>query len=461
MNAWNARKEAAQCLQEILSQNGYSTIVIDRRIQKYPPSVDYRDKALVTHLVYNTLSHLRRIDHLIDAWSKVPVRKMKPFIAAVMRITCEQMLYDERIPDRAAIHEAVEIVKNSPLRSLSGFVNGVLRAMERGGLQDTLPPDPVQAQAILYSLPDAVLEEWVRDYGQEEAFALAAVLAEEPCLQIRCNTLRTDPQALLEELVNQPGAVGARISETCPWILKLDHADGMAAWPAIREGRMVVQNESSVLAAMATLAAPDSRILDMCAAPGGKSTCMAQMMEDRGRIVSCDLYAQKVETVQAQSRRMDLHCLEARLQDGCQFVPEWEQAFDTVLLDAPCSGLGILRSKPDIRWNRAEADFTELPELQRRLLANAARYVRPGGRLVYSTCTLRAAENERQAHWFLTHFPEFAPADLQKDLPILGICDTIKGTYAQIPATDAGWCTIRPQEGGRDGFFIAAFTKER
>ena len=464
MTEWNAREEAALALEAVLEQKGYSTIVLDRRIQAYPPSVDSRDKALVTRLVYGALSHRLTLDAVLDHYSRTPVRKMKPYVACTLRIALEQMLFEDRIPDRAAINEAVENVKHSRYKGLSGFVNGVLRAIVRDGKQIPLPEDPVERLSIKYSLPATMIRGWSAAYGQEMAEELCIRLSTEPRVCVRCNTLKTTPEALKKELIQKLGAEGVRDAGTLPELFYLERAEDLGNWPALVEGRMVVQNESAALAAALTLVKPGDQVLDLCAAPGGKSTMMAQRMLDQGRIISCDIYEHKIRLIQNQARTLGMTCIEACLHDGLEYEPSWEEAFDVVLLDAPCSGLGILRSKPEIRWNRSEKDEQELEELQYRLLQNAARYVRPGGRLVYSTCTLRAEENEWQMQRFLQEHSNFSEADVEKDLPSTAICDNIHNNYALMPEKglpeSGGWRVILPEAKGRDGFFIAACIKK-
>ncbi len=462
MTAWNAREEAALTLEEILAKKGYSSIVLDRRIQQYPPSVDLRDKALVTRLVYGALTHLNTLDALIDSYSRTPVRRMKPYIACTLRVACEQMLYEDRIPDRAAVYEAVEAVKHSRFKGLSGFVNGVLRAILRDGAAVPKVKDRLEQMALDYSLPAGILQDWEASYGPDMTLDIARRLSTETSVCVRCNTLKCTPEELEAELKKQLGDDAVRRSKALNELFYLGSAEGLGGWKALTEGRMVVQNESAALSAALSLVQPGMKVLDMCAAPGGKSTFMAQRMQNKGTLISCDVHEHKVRLMQAQMERMGITCCQTLQQDGTVFRPEWEETFDVVMLDAPCSGLGILRGKPEIRWFREEGDFDELVLLQEKLLSQAARYVKPGGRLVYSTCTIRAGENEGQMERFLSEYPDFSETDLEKDLPSVAICDTISNNYAKRPEKpfSKGWRVILPEEKGRDGFFLASLVKQ-
>lgn len=451
---WNPREEAVQCFLEIMENQGYSSIVLDRRVRKYPPSALSKDKALVTGLVYTTLSMLLTIDTVINQYSKTPVRKMKPYIAAVMRITTAQLLYFDRIPARAAIHEAVELVKHSKFKGLSGFVNGVLRAMERGGCRYDVPKDPLKALSIKNSVPEYMLRLWEEAYGIETAQDIAERCTGHRPVIVRCNTLKCTPDQLYEELTAQVGVENVHKSEVSDWILYLDTAEGLGHWEAMRQGHMIVQDESSALAALAACTKPGMQVLDMCAAPGGKSACMAAVMENQGRIVSCDIHEHKLELIRSNAQRLGISIIEPCLRDGTVPMKEEMEMYDVVLLDAPCSGLGIMRSKPDIRWNRKEEDIEELAKLQRELIKTAVQYVKPGGRLIYSTCTITPQENEENAQWILDQYPNFVMGNLEKDLPSVTRCDIIKGSRKP------GWCTILPQKAGRDGFFISSFIKK-
>ncbi|MCR5006864.1 MAG: 16S rRNA (cytosine(967)-C(5))-methyltransferase RsmB, partial [Clostridiales bacterium] len=393
------------------------------------------------------------IAYRIDRVAKRPLRTMKPYIAATLEVAAAQVFYDDRIPDRAAIHEAVELVKHSRYQQLSGFVNGVLRAVLRA--EETLewPSDPAERLQVMYALPDVLVQEWIDTYGLERAEDLCRRLDTESGLTVRCNTLKNTPEEVLAALKKIPDQDRILPSVLCPWMFRLQSGADLKHWPLITEGRLVVQNESAALAAMLTQAAPGMKVLDLCAAPGGKSTMMAQMMQDQGQIISCDIYDHKVERIRAQAERMGITCMEAVLQDGTSLRQDWIETFDAVLVDAPCSGWGIVRNKPDIRLNRSVEDHQTLEALQRDLLRTAQQYVRPGGRLVYSTCTLRPAENEAQTAWFSESFPGFASRDPQKDLPTLDLCDTIKDGHHGI--------IVLPEPQGADGFYLAAWTKNR
>ena len=450
----NIRQEAALALEEILCRGGYSSLTVNEYLKKIAGQTEERDRRFFTNLVYTTLEHLPSIDAVIAAHSKTPLKKIKPYLLVCLRMGICQLKYMESVPDRAAINETVELVKKSKLRALSGFVNGVLRGAQRNDCAYPLPDpeqEPVKALGLQYDMPEWIVAIWLRDYGKEQTKALLQKMQQPGSVCLRANTLKANSEEIGKRIAESVGEDGSvRQSGTVPEAFYAEHIGDISKWELYRKGYIAVQDESSMLAALATGAKPGDRVLDLCAAPGGKSAFMAQMMQDQGMISSRDLHEHRVKLIRQNAERLGINCIQAEAADATQAKQEDYEQYDVVLLDAPCSGLGIMRSKPDIKLHHTLQDVEELAELQRQILSVAAEAVKPGGTLVYSTCTLNKKENDEQVEWFLEKYPKFALKDLEKRLPSL-------------PEYDRLWkkhLTLWPQAGGHDGFFVACLEKQ-
>lgn len=450
----NIRQEAALALEEILCRGGYSSLTVNEYLKKIAGQTEERDRRFFTNLVYTTLDHLPSIDAVIAAHSKTPLKKIKPYLLVCLRMGICQLKYMESVPDRAAINETVELVKKSKQRALSGFVNGVLRGAQRNGYAYPLPDpeqEPVKALGLQYDMPDWIVAIWLKDYGKEQAEILLQKMQQPGSVCLRANTLKAEAGQIGKRIAESLGEDGCvRQSNAVPEAFYTEHIGDISKWELYREGYIAVQDESSMLAALATGAKPGDRVLDLCAAPGGKSTFMAQMMQNQGLISSRDLHDHRVKLIEQNAERLGISCIQAASSDATKPQPEDAEQYDVVLLDAPCSGLGIMRSKPDIKLHHTLQDVEELAQLQKQILSVAAEAVKPGGTLVYSTCTLNKQENDEQVEWFLKKYPDFILKDLEKRLPSLPECDRLWKKHL----------TLWPQAGGHDGFFVACLEKQ-
>lgn len=450
----NIRQEAALALEEILCRGGYSSLTVNEYLKKMAGQTEERDRRFFTNLVYTTLDHLLSIDAVIEAHSKTPLKKIKPYLLVCLRMGICQLKYMESVPDRAAINETVELVKKSKLRALAGFVNGVLRGAQRSGCAFVIPDvekDPVKALGLQYDMPEWIVSLWLQDYGMKQAEMLLQKMQQPGCVCLRANTLKAEAAEIGKRIAESVGENGSvRQSSAVPEAFYAEHIGDISKWDLYKEGYVAVQDESSMLAALATGAKPGDRVLDLCAAPGGKSAFMAQMMRDQGLINSRDLHEHRVNLIRQNAERLGISCIQAVAADATQLQPEDSDRYDVVLLDAPCSGLGIMRSKPDIKLHHTLQDVMELAELQRKMLMVAAEAVKPGGTLVYSTCTLNKKENDEQVEWFLKKYQNFVLKDLENRLPSLPECDRLWKKHL----------TLWPQVGGHDGFFVACLEKQ-
>lgn len=400
------------------------------------------DAALCSRIVYGVLQNQALLDFYLAAWCSQKPEHLQPPLLDILRIGLYQILFLDKIPVSAAVNESVELAKASGRGSAAGLVNAVLRRAARE--RDHLPPIPdkdhIAYLSTKYSHPRWLVKRLTALLGEETESFLAADNTPAP-LTIQVNPLKTRAEDLTAALAAQ--GVTARPHPWVPGCLELTGVGDLTVLDPFQKGEFLVQDGAAALVARVAGVEPGDRVLDVCAAPGGKSFSAAFAMADRGRIIACDLHENKLKRVQEGARRLGLGCVETVAADGRNFRPEWENLFDTVLVDASCSGLGIIRKKPDARYKTLESLFT-LPVVQDAILRNAARYVRPGGTLVYSTCTILPEENQQVTEAFLAETPEFERTPF--DLP-----EPVGKTEGEI--------TLWPHRHGTDGFYICRMTR--
>ncbi|MBR2731421.1 MAG: 16S rRNA (cytosine(967)-C(5))-methyltransferase RsmB [Clostridia bacterium] len=436
----NPRQIAFEALLKIQRDGAYSNLVVDAAL-KENPELEERDRAFVSNLVYGTLDHQIQIDYNLGLYLTQPVRKLKPELHTVLRMGAYQLLFMDKVPARAAVNESVELAKVNKSRFAASMVNAVLRRMAEQGLQ--LPPsdenDP-NYLAIKYSCPEWILSLWISAYGRETAIALAEAALQPAPLTLRTNTVKMEPDALIWRLA-EDGAISERV-ELLPEALILSNGVAIDRMTAYHEGLFHVQDLASQLCCAALDPQPRETVFDMCAAPGGKTFTLAERMQNTGCLRAFDVYQSRVELIRSGAERLGLQNIYSYLSDATIYNENFGMA-DRVLCDVPCSGLGIIRRKPEIRFKQ-RGEIDNLPDLQYRILCNSTLYLKDGGRLVYSTCTLNPAENQGVCDRFLAEHPEFRAIRV---LPQLRRID------------DTAYLTLMPHIHGTDGFFIAAFEK--
>ncbi len=426
-----ARTTALAALIACRKQGAWADGVLKEYIAR--DRLDRRDAALASRLCYGVLQNRMLLDHYIQQVLTGSISKLQPVVLDILRIGMYQILFLDKVPVSAAVNEAVEQGKKYANRSAAGLINGVLRHAVR-------EKDHLKAPGSLsvrYSHPDALVEllrTSVEDDGLE---ALLASHNDTPSTVIQVNSLVSSDEEVLETLENSGASVTAH-----PW---LDHSYEICGFGNLekielfQKGGFFVQDPAARLAVMAADLKPGMEVLDGCSAPGGKSFGAAIAMENQGHITSCDIHPHKIKLLQKGADRLHISIMEPTLQDASQFIPKWEGKMDAVIADVPCSGLGVIRKKPDIRYK----DLTELqrlPEIQQRILDNLCRYVKPGGVLLYSTCTIMKRENENVISAFLQEHPQFYP----EAFPV----------PEKFPGSNNGMLTLLPSVHGTDGFFI-------
>lgn len=443
----NPREIAAQAMLEIMEEGAYNNMAL-RRLLRQNGAMPPKDRALVTEIVNGTLRNLYYIDHVINQFSKTKTEKMKPWVLAVLRTAVYQM-YFMKIPDSAACNEGVKLIVERGLAPLKGFVNGVLRTVAREKKNIVLPEiGTPEFLSVQYSHPLWLVKMWIAYFGYDETQMLCQADNYPPDVTIRVNTLKTE-KALLKKRLEKKG-VAITDGGFVPFALHLKRTADIGGLDAFKDGLFHVQDESSQLAIKVLDPQKGEAILDLCAAPGGKSFTIAQKMENKGKLISGDIYEHKIELISQGAQRLGINIIEPRQQDATQYNEVYNRAFDRVLVDAPCSGLGLMGKKPDIRLKKNGDEIDHLVPIQRQILENGAQYVKPGGILMYSTCTLCKKENEKNVEWFLKNHPEFMGEDITEFLPQEIWQETAK----------KGYITLLPHRTNTDGFFIAKMKRK-
>lgn len=439
----DAREVALLTLHTCQRQGGWSDGTLKKQIAA--AGLDARDAALATNLCFGVVQNQMLLDFYLSKFSSIPLTRMESKILQSLRLGVYQMLFLTKIPHSAAVDRSVAMAKqHSKNPRAAGMVNGILRSFQRN--MDHLPTipqdDPVEYFSTLYSHPAWLVQELLDTLGSEETARFLEANNAQPPITAQVNTLKTDTAELTRRL-QEAGVV----VEPHPWLencLILSRTGSVEQLSAFQEGLFYIQDPASRMAVMTAAPEAGMQVLDTCAAPGGKSFAAAIRMGGEGKIISCDLHPHKKKLISAGAQRLGLSLLEAKTADGKEFHPEWENAFDCVLVDAPCSGLGVIRKKPDIRYKEPEP-LAQLPAVQREILDNAARYVKPGGTLLYSTCTILDRENGQIVADFLEKHSAFALEPFQ--LP------------GEIGRVEEGQITLWPHRHGTDGFFIAKLRK--
>ena len=434
-----ARSVALEALAACERQGAWSDGYLKKAIGA--AGLDGRDAALATRLCFGVLQNRMLLDFYLSGLCTMPMNKLEVPVLAALRLGAYQVLFLDRVPDHAAVGGSVDLARQYARNPrAAGLVNGVLRSLIRQKESLPSPPD----LATKYSHPQWLVDAFAARLGPEEAEALLAADNGEPPTCAQVNTLRTTPEALAAAL-----AARRVEAEPHPWLpgcLLLRRTGSLESLPEFREGQFYIQDAAARLAVLAANPRPGWRVLDACAAPGGKSFAAAIAMGDRGEVCSCDIHPHKEKLIQAGARRLGLTCVRTEVADARARREEFLGRFDLVIADVPCSGLGIIRKKPDIRYKDPKP-LENLPKIQADILDNAARCVRPGGVLLYATCTLLERENEGVVLGFLDRNKHFILEGFQ-----------VPGPFAD---TGRGMLTCWPHCHGTDGFFFARLKRNQ
>ena len=439
----SVRARAAEILAQVDTQKAYADILLDRALKT--GVMDERDRALLTEIVYGTLRWRGKIDAELAKYLNRALSRTDARIRNLLRLTCYQLLFLDRVPDYAAVSEAVEAAKLYGGKKTASFINGVLRNLLR-----SKPPNPIRSEnpssaslADEYSHPEWLVKMWTAQFGLEAAVSLMRANNEKPPLVVRANSLKCNREQLLEFLLK--AGVTAKPTRQSPQGVVIQSAGAVEKLPGFAEGLFQVQGESSQMIAALLSAMPGERVLDACAAPGGKATHIAETMKDRGEIIAIDKSAAGIDKLRANLMRLGINSVRPYRADvSRELDDDFNGPYDRILVDAPCSGFGTLRSHPEIKWHRDPADVCRLGALQSKILDCVAPHLKVDGILVYATCTLTAEENERNVESFLARHPGFELEIAAGYLP----------DEAQ-QMTHANYFEALPSRDDTDGFFAA------
>ena len=444
----NTRELILGILLEVNKEGQYSHLVIRSTLEKYQ-YLEKQERAFITRVCEGTLEYKLRLDYILNRFSTVPVEKMKPVIRELLRSSVYQILYMDSVPDSAVCNEAVKLARKKGFYNLTGFVNGVLRkiAREYGSIRFPGKEEPEEYLSVMYSMPKWLVQRFLKQYGFEKTEKMLEAFLEEKPTTVRIREHLVDKEAVLESLKSQKVTV-----EKAPYVENayyLKNYDYLPALDAFRVGSIQVQDVSSML--VGEIAAPKEGdyVIDLCAAPGGKTLCIADKLKGTGRVDARDISRTKTDYIRENAIRQNFLNVVVTEKDATQLDSESLEKADIVLADVPCSGLGVMGRKTDIKYKLNPAKIQELAGIQRKILEQASTYVKPGGTLIYSTCTIGKEENQDNIEWFLEHYPyELESLDSY-------LCEELKSE-----TTKKGYLQLLPGVHQCDGFFIARLKRK-
>jgi 16S rRNA (cytosine967-C5)-methyltransferase len=441
----NPRQLAFIALREV-HKGAYADVALDRVLQEF--KLPDNDRRLMTELVYGSVRRQRTLDTLIDKLATKKAHQQPPELRTILHLGFYQLRYQEKIPVSAAVNTTVELAKGNGFSSLTGFVNGLLRQyirlIESSSEPLKLPENPVERLGILHSFPDWIIEVWLEQLGLKETERLCAWMNQTPTIDLRVNILRSSLEKV--ESAFKSAGVLVRPIPYLPQGLRLISSTGpIKNLPGFREGWWTVQDSSAQLVSHLLDPKPGNVVIDVCAAPGGKTTHIGELMGDKGKIWACDKTASRLRKLKENVQRLHLESIEICTGDS-RNLTQFNNIADCVLLDAPCSGLGTMHRHADARWRQTPSSVQELSQLQKELISHTANFIKVGGVLVYATCTLHPMENEEVISQFLAVNPHWQIESPGSDL---------------VDIASPGWLKVWPHQRDMDGFFMVRLRKTK
>ncbi len=440
----NTREIILAILMETTSQREYSHAVIGNTLEKYQ-FLEKKERAFINKTSEGTMEYLLLLDYIISQYAAVPVSKMKPVIRNILRFSVYQLKFMDHVPARAVCNEAVKLTQKKGFHNLKNFVNGVLRNIARN-LDTIIYPDEeideIRYLSIMYSVPEWIVIKWLKAYSYMTVKAVLESFLNRKGTSIRVNTGKIAPDKLAELFDREQ--IRWEQGKYLPYAMKITGYDYLKKMEAFQKGYFYVQDSSSMLAAEIASPQKGNICIDVCASPGGKSIHLAQLLENTGLVVARDISEKKTDTIKENVRRMDAANIRVEVQDATVLVRESVEKADIVIADLPCSGLGVIGKKTDIKYRLNPQKIKELIKIQREILSIVHKYVKKGGTLIYSTCTICEEENLENVKWFLENFPF-----------ILETIDPYISEDLRSETTKEGYIQLLPGIHDTDGFFIA------
>jgi 16S rRNA (cytosine967-C5)-methyltransferase len=438
------RKVAVDILDSILKKGAYSNISLNSSLNK--SGLEDRDKGLVTEIIYGTLKYKYTIDKVLSSFVKQDLKKMDSFIVNILRTALYQIMFLSKIPEFAAVNEAVDMAKKHRSIGASKLVNGVLRNYLRNKSKIYYnQDDKIESLCFKYSYEPWMVKLFLQQYGEERAEQILLGLNSTPTVTLRVNNLKISAKEAFEKLKAMEYDVQEGVVR--PEAIRIFKGKSIEQNPLFREGLATVQDESAMLVAPSMDILSDITVLDLCSAPGGKATHISELMNNTGEVHAFDIHKDKLSLIEQNSKRLGITNMKCDVIDAAVYNDDLKDSAERVLIDVPCSGLGIIRKKPEIKWTKDLKQLNDIIKIQRSIMKNTASYVKIGGVLLYSTCTLNKKENEDNVKWFLSNFTNYNMEQL-----FYGDLDNI--------LYDKYGVTILPNE-YMDGFFIAKFKRIR
>lgn len=386
-----ARNIALNCLYKIDEENGYSNIVLDEYLNKYREKLNSKDINLISEIVYGTITWKLTIDTILQKYSKVKLKKMSCWVLNILRMGAYQIIFLDKIPKSAAVNESVNLTKKYAFKS-SSLVNAILRKLEKVDYEELKNiQDEKERISKVYSMPQWLVEELLKEYSLQTVEKICKYSNEKPKTTIRINKLKTIKKNFLEELEKN----NIEYEETkLENFIHIKNVKNIGELALFKQGLFTVQDMGAGKISLVLAPNKNDVVFDACSAPGGKTTHLAEIMENEGEIVACDIHTHRLKLVEENSSRLGINIIKTKLHDATDYVKEYEEKFDKVLLDVPCLGIGVIKRKPDIKWQRNIEDIEEITKIQLEILSKCSKYLKIGGELVYSTCSILKSENQ-------------------------------------------------------------------
>lgn len=440
----NARKLCADVLFSVYNNNSYLSEILSSIRKKY--DIAPIDMRFINEVCHGVMKYKIRIDYIISKNSTLRLKKISQYILCILECAVYQIIFMDRVPKEAAVDEAVKLVKEIGQSKAVGFVNAVLRSISSNGGNVSYPENETENFSKYCSIPLWLARRWVNQFGIDEAKKIAKSFLKKGELMLRCNTLKTSPEVLVKSLRDK--GINAKIHKNSMtdigYMIECTNMTNLDKLPEFESGYFYIQDFAAALTVEVLGPKNGETVIDMCSSPGGKTTHIAEKMGNKGRIIAFDIYEHKLKRINENAKRLGIDIIEPSISDGTMPRDEFIGVADRVLVDAPCSGLGVLRKKPDIKYFRKEEDIFELAKTGLSILENASKYLRCGGVLVYSTCTIDCVENEDVTRNFLSNHPDFC-------------LEPIK----EYNKDNDGCLTLYPHTDGCDGFYICKMKKIR
>jgi len=439
----NSRLAAIVVIEKVINEGAYSNIVLGQELNK--SDLNDKDKALVTEIVYGTLKYKYTIDKILSSFIKKGFESVDSFVLNILRISIYQIRFLDKIPSFAVVNEAVNLTKKMSNAGAAQFVNGVLRNYLRGGTAVYYnEKNDIERLCFEYSFTKGLVKLFIKQYGLYFAEEILSGLNNKPDVTVRVNTLKLTYEEIWEKLIEN----GYNIEKgyCCAYAIRIIKGKNIENNLLFNQGSITVQDESAMLTAISMDLSPNLEVLDLCSAPGGKTTHIAEIMKNTGRISAFDIHKNKLSLIKENLDRIGITNTTCLVMDATIYDPMLLESADRILIDVPCSGLGIIRKKPELKWSKHIKNIEAIVHTQREIMENASKYLKSGGVLVYSTCTLNKEENEDNINWFIENHPQFV------------IQPVFYGDLSNIHYHDSGYATIFPNE-YMDGFFIAKMIK--